>query len=130
MSMILTSMFQTAIAQETYEKLARQGKKYWINDDHYFTYHLNKKPQLGTLIVKIELFNKDKKQDHSMKIIGDSGMPAMKGHHDTGDVPFQLNKKGDYLLPVNVVMPGVWEIKIRFIKDDKPIYRGSIRFDV
>ena len=30
----------------------------------------------------------------------------MSGAHDSGEVPFKLNRKGDYLLPVNIVMPG------------------------
>ncbi len=37
---------------------------------------------------------------------------------------------GDYLLPVNVVMPGDWEIKLKFQKGDQIIYKGSIRFDI
>ncbi len=41
-----------------------------------------------------------------------------------------MNKKGDYLLPVNVVMPGEWEVVLNFLKDKKPIYTGSVRFNV
>jgi len=41
-----------------------------------------------------------------------------------------MNKKGDYLLPVNVVMPGEWEVVLNFHKDKKPIYTGRARFNV
>jgi hypothetical protein len=57
-------------------------------------------------------------------------MPEMKGAHDSGEVPFKLNKKGDYLLPVNVVMPGEWEVKLVFLKGKEPVYRGRITFKV
>lgn len=117
-------------SEETYQALPGEGKKCPIGKDYYFTYSFDKKPQLGTIILKIELFDKDGKKDSSLAVTGDSGMPSMKGHHDSGEVAFKLNKKSEYLLPVNVVMPGDWEVKLVFKKDNKPIYRGSIKFDV
>ncbi len=123
---------QAAISEdkESYEMLPGADKKCPIGKDYYFTYSFDKKPQLGTMILKIELFGKDGKKETGLGITGNSGMPSMKGHHDSGDVDFKLNKKGDYLLPVNVVMPGDWEVKLTFKKDGKAIYRGSIRFDI
>jgi hypothetical protein len=117
-------------ADETFELLPDAGAKCPIGADYYFIYSFEKKPQIGPVFLKIELYNKEGQRDTGLKIIGDSGMPSMKGHHDSGDVAFQLNKKGDYLLPVNVVMPGDWEIKLKFQKGDQIIYRGSIRFDI
>jgi len=76
------------------------------------------------------LFDKDGKKDTSLAITGDSGMPSMKGHHDSGEAEFRLNKKSEYLLPVSVVMPGDWEVKLVFKKDNNPIYRASIKFDI
>lgn len=129
-SAVVILMSAMSFAADNYEALPGEGKKCPIGKDYYFTYSFDKKPQLGTSILKIEVFTKDGKKDNSLKIIGDSGMPSMKGHHDSGDVAFQLNKKDDYLLPVNVVMRGDWEVRLTFKKDDKPIYRGSIKFDV
>jgi hypothetical protein len=57
-------------------------------------------------------------------------MPSMRGAHDSGDVDFKLNKKNDYLLPVNIVMPGDWEVRVTFLKDGKPVFHGGITFDV
>jgi hypothetical protein len=119
-----------AFAEERYAPLPDAGDKCLIGNEYYFTYSFDKKPQLGTIIVKVELYNKAGKRDTVLKVTGDSGMPSMKGRHDSGDVEFRLNKKGDYLLPVNVVMPGDWEIKLKFVKGDQVIYRGSIRFDI
>jgi hypothetical protein len=118
------------LAEEIFEPLSDTGNKCPIGEDYYFKYSFDKKPQLGTIILKVELFNKAGQQVTDLKITGDSGMPSMKGHHDSGDVAFQLNKKGDYLLPVNVVMPGDWEIKLKFLQGEQVIYRGSIRFDI
>jgi hypothetical protein len=106
------------------------GKKVPLPDGFYATYGFDKKPKLGMLIVKVEIFSQDGKRDTSFEIKGDSGMPSMKGHHDTGDQPFQLSKKGDYLLPVNIVMPGDWEIRLTFLKNGKVQFRGSYPFDV
>jgi hypothetical protein len=106
------------------------GKKVPLPDGYYATYSFDKKPKLGMLIVKVEIFSQDGKRDTSFEIKGDSGMPSMKGHHDTGEQPFQLSKKGDYLLPVNIVMPGDWEIRLTFLKNGKVQFRGSYPFDV
>ncbi len=126
----LTFIPGVSISADSYETLPGQGKKCPIGKDYYFTYSFDKTPQLGIIILKIELFDKDGKKDTSLSITGDSGMPSMKGHHDSGEVAFKFNKKSEYLLPVSVVMPGDWEVKLVFKKDKKPIYRGSIKFDV
>ena len=108
----------------------KAGEKHWIGGEYYFVYNFDKRPQIGTIIIKIQVFTKDGKQDSSLEITGSSDMPSMRGAHSTEDKPFKLNKKGDYLLPVNVVMPGDWEVVFNFLKDKKPIYTGSVRFNV
>ena len=110
--------------------ILKAGQKTWIGEDYYFIYEFDKKPQMGTIIMKIQVFTKGGKQDSSMEITGSADMPSMKGAHSSGEQPFKLNKKGDYLLPVNVVMPGDWEVVLNFSKDKKPIYTGSVRFNV
>jgi hypothetical protein len=113
-----------------YEPLPGEGKTCKISSDYSFIYNFAKKPTLGVSILKIEVADKDGKQVTSLKITGDSGMPSMRGHHDTGPVEFKLNKKGDYLLPVDAVMPGGWDVRLEFSKDGQVIYRGSINFDI
>jgi len=122
---------QTALSEEEkFEPLPGEGKKCHIGEEYSFQYSFDKKPQLGTAILKIEVFDKSGKKDTSLKITGDSGMPSMRGHHDSGMIEFKLNKNGDYLLPVNVVMPGEWDVRLIFKKDDKPVYKGSLNFNV
>ena len=132
MSMVMLLSFFTSFvtADEPSTALPAAGKKCVINDDFYFVYRFDKRPQLGTIIIKIELYNKQGNRDRSFKITGQSGMPSMGSAHNSGTVAFQLNKKGDYLLPVNVVMPGEWEVKLVFVKEDKTIFSGRILFKV
>lgn len=113
-----------------FNDLPGYGKKCRIGEEYYFTYKFDKKPTLGTAILKIRLFDAKGNRVTALEIAGASDMPSMRGAHDSGEVPFKLNKKGDYLLPVNIVMPGEWEVKITFLKDKAPIYRGAFRFEI
>jgi hypothetical protein len=120
-----------AITQEpVFTDLPGAGKNIWIRGTLYFTWKFDKKPKLGTAFLKVQLFDKTGAQVTSLNVVGISGMPAMRGAHDSGEVPFKLNKKGDYLLPVNVVMPGEWEVKLIFLKGKEPVFRGRITFKV
>src|SRR5512139_1908406 len=126
-------VFSTSVvlgADKSAAPVLKAGQKTWIGEDYYFIYEFDKKPQMGTIIMKIQVFTKGGKQDSSMEIAGTADMPSMKGAHSPGEQPFKQNKKGDYLLPVNVVMPGDWEVILNFSKDKKPIYTGSVRFSV
>ena len=106
------------------------GKKVPLRSDYYFVYGFDKKPQMGTVIMKVEVYTMDGKKDTSMEIKGDAGMPSMRGAHETGERPFKLSKNGAYLLPIDIVMPGDWEIRLTFTKNGQVIFRGSYQFDV
>ena len=106
------------------------GEKVPIGNGEYLIYGFDKKPKMGTVIMKVQVFNSQGEKDTSLEVLGDSGMPSMRGAHETGDQPFKLSQKGDYLLPVNIVMPGDWEIRLTIKKDGKVIFRGSYKFDV
>jgi hypothetical protein len=116
--------------ETVYPQMPAPGKKVMIRNEYYFIYDFDKKPKMGTVILKIELFTMDGKKDTTLEIKGDAGMPSMKGAHDTGERPFKLSQKGVYLLPVDIVMPGDWEIRLTFSKGGKVIFRGSHKFDV
>ena len=113
-----------------YSPMPDPGRKVLIGNDYYFMYGFDKKPQRGTVILKVELYTMDGKKDTTLEVKGDAGMPDMKGAHDTGDRPFKLSQKGVYLLPVDIVMPGDWQIKLTFLKDRKVIFRGSYKFSI
>jgi hypothetical protein len=117
-------------SQPNYPSLPALGKKVPIGGDYYLIYGFDKKPKLGTVIMKVEIFTKAGKKDTSFEVKADAGMPSMKGAHETGDRPFTLSKKGDYLLPVNIVMPGNWEIRLTVLKKGEVIFRGSHQFDI
>jgi hypothetical protein len=85
---------------------------------------------MGTVILKIEVFDKDGKKDSSLAIKGNLDMPSMRGAHASGEQNLQKNAKGDYLLALNLVMPGEWEVQLVFMKDQNIIHRGSIRIRV
>jgi hypothetical protein len=118
-------------AQEPeFKDLPKAGKKCWIGEVYYFIYEFDKTPKMGMAILKLQLFDKDGKQVTDLDITGQSGMPSMKGAHDSGEVAFKLNKKGDYLLPVNVVMPGDWEVLLTFSRTKIVLFRGRLTFSV
>ena len=122
---------QTPVKPEiVYKPMPKAGKKYDIDADTYLIYEFNEKPKMGTAFLKIQVFNKKGEQIKPFTISGRSDMPSMRGAHDSGDIEFKLNRKNDYLMPVNVVMPGDWEVRVTFLKDGKPVFTGSITFDV
>jgi hypothetical protein len=128
--LFLPSLAVCADRSPDYPAMQGPGKKVPIGDGYYLIYGFDKKPKLGMVIMKVEIFNKDGKKDTSFEVKGDADMPSMKGAHSTGEQPFKLSKKGDYLLPINIVMPGDWEIKLTVIKDGKAVARGRHNFDV
>jgi hypothetical protein len=125
----LSGSVNNGIAAEKYVSVS-ENTKIKINNSYYFSCSFSKTPSLGTTVLKIQVFDSSKKQVSPFVIFGESGMPSMPGHHDTGLIEFRLNKKNDYLLPVNVVMPGDWEVRIIIKKDSKEIFKGKISFDV
>ena len=106
------------------------GEKVTINSDYYAIYGFDKTPKMGTVILKVNVYTKDGTKDVSLEVVADSGMPSMRGAHDTGDLPMQISKNKEYLLPINIVMPGEWEIRLTIKKAGKVIFRGSHRFNV
>jgi hypothetical protein len=116
--------------EPVFPDLAKSGKKCWIGEVNYFTWEFDKTPKMGTSILIIKLYDKDGKRVSDLTITGRSDMPSMRGAHDSGEVVFKNNKAGDYLMPVNIVMPGDWEVRLTFSRNGIVIFRGRIAFDV
>jgi hypothetical protein len=114
---------------QVFETMPGPGQKVSIGNDNYLIYGFDKKPKMGTVIMKVQAYDSRGEKDTSLAITADSGMPSMAGMH-SGHHIFQLSKKGEYLAPVDITMPGDWEIKLTIMKDGKVIFRGSYRFDV
>lgn len=113
-----------------FKDLPKAGQKCWIGEVNYFVYEFDRTPKMGTVILKVQVFDKDGKQVSDLDITGRSDMPSMRGAHDSGEVAFKLNKKGDYLLPLNIVMPGGWEVLVTFSRSKIVVFRGRVTFDV
>jgi hypothetical protein len=105
------------------------GKKVSIGNDKYLIYGFTKRPTMGIEIIKIQVYDSMGKKDTSLTIVADSWMPSMPGMH-SGHYTSQLSNKGDYLTPVDITMPGDWEVKLTVMKDGKVLFRGSYKFDV
>jgi hypothetical protein len=116
--------------EPVFQELPKSGKKCWIGEVNYFTWEFDKTPKMGTSILIIKLYDKDGRQVTDLAVTGRSDMPSMRGAHDSGDVAFKTNKAGNYLLPVNVVMPGDWEVRLTFSRNGIVIFRGRIAYDV
>ena len=129
-SIFISTIFKDASAVEKPKALPGESKKVIINKDHYFTYEFAKKPSMGTVVLRVRVFDNNGKQITPYAVFGDYGMPSMRGHHDSGKQQFKLNKRGDYLLPVNIVMPGDWDVTITIEKDGKAIFKGVLYFDI
>jgi hypothetical protein len=121
-----------SVAEHTtaYPSMPGPDKKVLIGKDYYFIYGFDKKPKMGIVIMKVELYSRDGKKETLLEVKADVGMPSMRGAHETGDRYFKLSRNGDYLLPIDIVMPGDWEIRLTILKDGKVIFRGSYQFDV
>jgi hypothetical protein len=113
-----------------FKDLPKAGEKCWIGEVCYFVYAFDQTPKMGTTILKLRLFDRDGRQISDLDITGRSDMPAMRGAHDSGDLAFKLNKSGDYVLPLNVVMPGDWEVRLTFSRNKVVVFRGRLTFAV
>lgn len=111
-------------------EMAASGKENPLPGGGWFTWEFDRKPAMGTAVFKIRVFDKTGAQVSTLKALGEVDMPSMRGHHSSGPVEFKLNKKKDYLLPVNIVMRGEWEVAVTISQGDRVVYRGYTRFRV
>ena len=127
-SALLILAWSGAFAQTTepvFEELPGPGKTCRIGETYTFTYEFDKTPKMGMAVLKIQLFDMNGKRTTALEITGRSDMPSMSGAHDSGEVLFKLNRKGDYLLPVNIVMPGEWEVRLVFSVEQRSHLQGA-----
>ncbi len=76
----------------------------------------------------MKVFDKNGNKVNNLNIAGFyemSAMPSMKGSNN-----FMQNKQNNYLLPIDIGMPGDWKIVIIFTENGQEIYRGNILFEV
>ncbi len=114
----------------TKSAILNPGQKIALPDGNFLVYKFSQKPALGTAVVVVKIVDAKGTQIAPYTIRGNAGMPSMQGAHDSGEVAFELNKRKDYLLPVNVVMQGAWEVKIKVKKGSEEIFKGVVSFHV
>jgi len=90
-----------------------------LPDGKHFTYNFSKKPKIGTAILQVHLYDKKNRHSDDYTVYVTSDMPSMRGAHASGDVKMKANAKGVLMAPINFVMPGMWEINLKFYKDGK-----------
>ncbi len=109
------------------QKLLTANKAVWISNDYYVKYSWQKKPKIGTDLLFVEVYGKDKKKVKDLSITADAYMPSMRGAHDTGDKPMKLNKNMKYVIDVNFMMAGEWGIDLKFAKNGKVFATGLVK---
>jgi len=121
----------TAVSSPKPNQIISGPKKvHWIDSDHYITYEWDKRPKIGTHILLVNVFNKNKARVTDLNITADAYMPSMKGSHDTGDLPLRLNKKNQYAIPVYFMMLGDWEIQLKLSRNNRRIGDAFVRLDI
>jgi YHS domain-containing protein len=120
----------TPPVKNDFRTLPKPGVKIPLDGDHYFTYGFTAPPKLGSAIMKVDIFTGDGRRDTAFRVSGDLDMPSMRGAHSTGNRDFAVSAKGFYLLPVRLVMPGDWEMRLMFEKDGASILNGAYLFDL
>lgn len=122
------SQSQNAGSEE--KELPGEGKKFALDGGFSFLYEFVAKPRIGTTVLRLQVFDPAGKQVAPFAIFGRYDMPSMAGAHDSGDEEFRLNAKNNYLLPLHIVMPGEWEVKLTFRRGETVVFRGYFRFNV
>ena len=113
----------------SFAPMPEPGKKVPIGNGLYMIYGFVEKPKIGSVIMKVQIFNKEGAKDTSFVVMAESWMPSML-EMKSGNNTFKLSKNGDYLTPIGISMTGAWEIKLTITKGGKLIFRGSYKFDV
>lgn len=101
-----------------------------IAEGYSIAWEFDKKPRLGTVILKVQVFNAAGKQVQDVAVSGELYMPSMRHAHGSPVKSFVLNKKGDYLAPFDVVMRGDWELSLEIRRAGVVIFLGVIPFEV
>jgi hypothetical protein len=109
--------------------LPAAGDKAPLPGGGWLSWQFAEKPKIGTIVMKAKVFDASGAQVQPFDLVGEFGMPSMR-YHDSGPVAFKLNKKGDYLLPVELVMPGEWEVVLRVKQGKEEIYAGRVLFTI
>ena len=117
-------------AQQSQEsEMAIGSQEIAISSEYVIKYEWPEKPKVGSYTLKINLVDKAGAAVEDAEVVVDYDMPSMRGAHATTEA-MKRNAKGDYLLPINFVMPGDWEIVVSAIKDGVEIAAEIISLNI
>jgi hypothetical protein len=111
------------------QDLGKPGTKTAIGKGLTLTYSFNVHPAMGMVILKVRVTDKDGNPEDGISLTGISDMPEMQDSN-SGKVKFVQNKKKDFLFPINVTMPGKWQVTVVAEKKKKAFFTGIINFNV
>ncbi|MGD9637998.1 MAG: hypothetical protein AB7U85_02940 [Alphaproteobacteria bacterium] len=111
-------------------QVLKLNEKNILTENRYLVAKFVDKPKMGISVLKLNIFDENGNKLSNYKVTGYSDMPSMRGHHDSGENSFGLNNNQDYLLPVNLVMPGDWEVMVKVFDGEEEMYLGQILFDI
>lgn len=110
--------------------LTRAGRKYQINQNLFIKFNWNQRPRIGNRILSVELLDSNNNKLTNLNVTANAYMPSMRGAHDTGDRPMQLNRNQRYSIPVHFMMLGDWEIEIKIRRGNALLGNAVVRLDI
>lgn len=116
-------------APAAFAVLSEEGRTITLSNGDHFVYHFHPRPKFGTVVLKVEVFDAKGKVVKDLLLSAEYCMPGMT----MPACPLQTldqNKKGAYLMPVELSMPGDWEIKLFVHEAKKELFRGVIKVRV
>ena len=97
--------------------------------DYVLKYEWPEKPRVGNYTLKVNLVDRAGKPVEGAEVVVSYDMPSMRGAHATTET-MKKNARGDYLLPIQFVMPGDWEIVLSALIDGDEVAAELILLDI
>lgn len=110
--------------------LPKPGKTIQLSDGNEMTWEFADKVKMGPNVLKVTIEDKKKLDLKNYTIKANLDMPSMKGAHSSGAKKMILNKKGDFVTPMDFVMRGEWEVCIEIYYKDKLIMNGKYNLNL
>ena len=98
-------------------------------NDYILKYEWPEKPRIGNYTLKVNLVDRTGAPVEGVEIMVSYDMPSMRGAHATTET-MKKNARGDYLLPIQFVMPGDWEIVLSALIDGDEVAAELILLDI
>ncbi|MFO7660194.1 MAG: hypothetical protein R6V77_04715 [Candidatus Cloacimonadaceae bacterium] len=90
-----------------------------LADDKYFKYSFDKKPGIGTSILKVDVYDRKHRRSDDFVVSVLASHPKVKGVRNYEEIQMRVHRKGEFLLPINFDRSGDWELTLRFFKDGR-----------